>query len=111
MAKFIILALLLLNGSAYAEGNIVDLNIGGNSVKVTIEQISVQGSVYGTIIGNGHQVTIDQRGEHTATINLTNAGGASTVTLIQSGIIGQAYSIQQSCATLSGCSVSVIQGQ
>lgn len=111
MAKFIVSTLLWLSMSVFAEGNIVDLNITGNNISVTVEQISARGSVYGTIVGDGHTVTIDQRGEHSATINLINAGGASSLTLIQSGIGSQAYSIQQSCAQLSGCSISVTQGR
>jgi hypothetical protein len=65
------------------------------------------------LTGNGHNVTANQKdaGSHKATINLTNAGGASNVTLIQQGATAQNINITQQCATLSGCSVSVTQGQ
>jgi hypothetical protein len=65
------------------------------------------------LTGNGHSVTANQKdaGSHKATINLTNAGGASNVTLIQQGSTAQNINITQQCATLSGCSVSVTQGQ
>jgi hypothetical protein len=63
--------------------------------------------------GNGHSVTANQKdaGSHKATINLTNAGGASNVNLVQQGATAQNINITQQCATLSGCSVSVTQGQ
>jgi hypothetical protein len=66
-----------------------------------------------SLTGNGHSVTANQKdaGSHKATINLTNAGGASNVTLIQQGSTAQNINITQQCATLSGCSVSVTQGQ
>ena len=61
--------------------------------------------------GGGHSATIVQEGagNHAATIKLNNAGGASTLTLNQSGATNQVYSIEQSCATPSGCAVSVTQ--
>jgi hypothetical protein len=66
-----------------------------------------------SLTGNGHNVTANQKdaGSHKATINLTNAGGASNVTLVQQGTTAQNINITQQCATLSGCSVSVTQGQ
>ena len=64
------------------------------------------------LTGNGHNVTAMQKdaGSHKATVNLTNAGGSSTVNLIQQGSTAQNINITQQCATLSGCSVSVTQG-
>ena len=66
-----------------------------------------------SLTGNGHNVTANQKdaGSHKATINLTNSGGASNVTLVQQGATAQNINITQQCATLSGCSVSVTQGQ
>jgi hypothetical protein len=66
-----------------------------------------------SLTGNGHNVTANQKdaGSHKATINLTNNGGASTVNLVQQGNTAQNINITQQCATLSGCSVSVTQGQ
>ena len=65
-----------------------------------------------SLTGTGHNVTANQKdaGSHKATVNLTNAGGASTVTLIQQGSTAQNINITQQCATLSGCNVSVTQG-
>ena len=64
------------------------------------------------LTGNGHNVTAMQKdaGSHKATVNLTNAGGSSTVNLIQQGSTAQNINITQQCATLAGCSVSVTQG-
>ena len=66
-----------------------------------------------SLTGSGHNVSANQKdaGSHKATINLTNAGGASNVTLVQQGATAQNINITQQCATLSGCSVSVTQGQ
>jgi hypothetical protein len=66
-----------------------------------------------SLTGNGHNVTANQKdaGSHKATINLTNAGGASNVNLVQQGATAQNINITQQCATLSGCSVSITQGQ
>lgn len=63
--------------------------------------------------GNGHTVSANQKdgGAHKATVNLTNSGGSSSVTLVQQGSTAQNINITQSCATLSGCSVTVTQGQ
>jgi hypothetical protein len=65
------------------------------------------------LTGNGHKADVTQSGvtTHKATINLTNNGGASNVTLVQQGTTAQNINITQQCATLSGCNVSVTQGQ
>jgi hypothetical protein len=85
---------------------------GGNNVFDVVQQGS--GSYLDlSLTGNGHNVSANQKdaGGHKATINLTNAGGASNVTLVQQGATAQNINITQQCATLSGCSVSVTQGQ
>jgi len=66
-----------------------------------------------SLTGNGHNVSANQKdtGSHKATVNLTNSGGASTINLVQQGSTAQNINITQQCATLSGCSVSVTQGQ
>jgi len=66
------------------------------------------------LTGNGHNANIIQDGtaSHRATIDLTNAGGASSITLNQnSNTTGQVYSIQQSCANAAGCATTVTQNQ
>jgi hypothetical protein len=87
--------------------------ISGNT---NVFDVTQQGSISYldlSLTGNGHSVTANQKdaGNHKATINLTNAGGASNVNLVQQGATAQNINITQQCATLSGCSVSVTQGQ
>ena len=64
-----------------------------------------------SLTGNGHTVNATQEGagNHAATINLTNSGGAATLNLNQSGSTNQVYSIQQSCATAGGCVTTITQ--
>ena len=66
-----------------------------------------------TLNGSGHNITVLQQGAgaHASTINVTNAGGAATVNVSQSGSTAQVYSLTQSCATASGCSTTITQGQ
>ena len=106
-------------------GNNASLKQSGNGEKTffgiisgssNIFDISQQGSgsfLDLSLTGNGHNVSANQKdaGSHKATINLTNAGGASTVNLVQQGATAQNINITQQCATLAGCSVSVTQGQ
>ncbi len=89
------------------------INITGNNNSETIVQNGIGNHFLDlTLTGNNNGATITQTGSagHKATINLVNAGGASNATLIQQGSTPQVYSITQQCANLSGCSVSVIQG-
>jgi hypothetical protein len=88
--------------------------VGGSNTVFDIQQGGLAAGYFDLMLsGNGHSVTANQKdgGAHKATVNLTNAGGASSVTLVQQGPTAQNISITQSCATLSGCSVSVTQGQ
>ena len=105
-------------------GNNASLKQSGNGEKTffgiiagssNIFNVMQQGSVSYfdlALTGNGHSVTATQKdaGSHKATVNLTNAGGSSTVNLIQQGTTAQNINITQQCATLAGCSVSVTQG-
>ena len=87
--------------------------VNGNTNVFDVTQQGTGSFMDLSLTGNGHNVTANQKdaGSHKATINLTNAGGASNVTLIQQGSTAQNINITQQCATLSGCSVSVTQGQ
>jgi hypothetical protein len=87
--------------------------INGNTNVFDVTQQGTGSFMDLSLTGNGHNVTANQKdaGSHKATINLTNNGGASNVTLIQQGASAQNINITQQCATLSGCSVSVTQGQ
>ena len=89
------------------------INISGNYNSETVLQSGTGNHFLDlTMSGNNNSANITQKdgGSHKATISLINAGGASSLTLVQQGNTAQIYSIQQSCATLSGCSVSVTQG-
>jgi hypothetical protein len=88
--------------------------VGGSNTVFDIQQGGTVAQYFDLMLsGNGHSVTANQKdgGAHKATVNLTNSGGASTVTLVQQGSTAQNINITQQCATLSGCSVTVTQGQ
>jgi hypothetical protein len=87
--------------------------VNGNTNVFDVTQQGAGSFLDLSLTGNGHNVSANQKdaGSHKATINLTNAGGASNVTLVQQGATAQNINITQQCATLSGCSVSVTQGQ
>ncbi len=89
------------------------INISGNYNNETVVQSGTGNHFLDlTLTGNNNSANITQTGSgsHKATISLINAGGASNATLIQQGSTPQVYSITQQCANLSGCSVSVTQG-
>jgi hypothetical protein len=89
-------------------------NINGNNNTVTANQKdSGQHYLDVKLTGNGHTVNATQEGSgnHKATIDLSNTGGSSTLNLNQLGTTDQTYSLQQSCATPSGCSTTIVQGQ
>lgn len=87
-------------------------NINGNLNTVNHLQNGA-GTKYSDIkaIGNSHSITLDQKdgGSHGARIEVTNAGGSSSINVLQQGNTNQTYSIQQMCATVGGCSVSIQQ--
>lgn len=88
------------------------ISVGGNSNNIANTQ-SGTGAKYSDIkaTGNGHTIMLDQKdgGNHAARIEVTNNGGASNINVLQQGNTNQTYSIQQSCATVGGCSVTVTQ--
>lgn len=90
------------------------ISISGNNNNETVVQSGTGNHFLDlSLTGNGNNANITQTGaaSHKATISLINAGGPSNATLIQQGNTAQIYSITQQCANLSGCSVSVTQGQ
>lgn len=61
---------------------------------------------------DGNDITLRQKGswaQHTANITLSGSE-STTLNLLQQGTTTQSYSLSQSCVTVGGCSVSVIQG-
>lgn len=87
--------------------------VGGASNVFDVTQTGT-GSHYFDIslTGNSNNVTGLQKdsASHKATVNLINMGGANTVNLTQQGSTVQSINITQACANLSGCSVTVTQG-
>jgi len=61
--------------------------------------------------GNGHTVVVDQKdgGTHKARVEVINSGGASNINLLQQGNTPQSYILQQTCANIGGCSLSIVQ--
>ena len=66
-----------------------------------------------SMTGNGNQANTTQWGNNnSATITLVNAGGPSSVNVTQTNNgtgMGNLLSVQQQCATLNGCSVTINQ--
>jgi hypothetical protein len=66
-----------------------------------------------SMTGNGNQASVTQTGNNnSSTITLVNAGGPSSVNVTQTNNgsgTGNLLSIQQQCATLNGCSVTINQ--
>ena len=89
-------------------------NVNGSNNNAAVQQKdSGQDYLDLKLTGNGHTVNALQQGSgnHAATVDLTNNGGSSTLNMTQQGSTAQTYSITQSCATPTGCSTSIVQGQ
>jgi hypothetical protein len=86
---------------------------GANNTVIVNQKDTGQHYLDVKLTGNGHTVNAIQEGSgnHKATIDLSNTGGSSTLNLNQLGTTDQTYSIQQSCATPTGCSTTIVQGQ
>ena len=62
------------------------------------------------VLDDGHTVDVQQRyGSHTANIDLTNSGGGYTLDLDQLANTNQTYNITGTCATASGCGLTITQ--
>ena len=65
------------------------------------------------LTGDDHNVYGEQRGgmngAHSMTMDLTNNGGAYSVSTIQNSANAKTYSLTGSCATVGGCAVTVTQ--
>jgi hypothetical protein len=103
-------------------GNIINHTQTGNANKILFSVVqgdinTVTTSQTGTgahfletkMTGNSNSIIVDQNGStaNKANIDITNAGGAATVDLIQSG--GKNFTIIQSCVNPAGCSTIVRQ--
>ena len=62
------------------------------------------------VLDDGHTVDVFQRyGDHTANIDLTNAGGAYNLDLDQTASSNKTYNITGTCTNANGCGVTVTQ--
>ena len=89
-------------------------NVGGSQNIIDLyQQDSGSHTLDVTSTGNLNVISVIQRdsGSHRASITVNNALGPSTISVLQQGATSGLINIQQNCANLSGCSVSVIQGQ
>ena len=66
-----------------------------------------------SMTGTGHAATVLQEGsaQHRATIATSNAGGASNISVNQSGATGRVFNVEQTCVSAGGCGVSITQNQ
>ena len=87
--------------------------VGGSNNVFDVTQMGTGSHFFDiNISGNGNTLTGVQKDSaaHKATVNLINIGGVNTVNLTQQGSTAQSINITQACANLSGCSVTVTQG-
>lgn len=92
------------------------IEVQGDNNNVDLYQRGNGGQQYADIVlnGDGHTVEANQRGTmaHSLELNLTNNGGAYSVTSNQTTnntTTSKTYSLTGSCADANGCSVSVSQ--
>ena len=88
------------------------IEIQGNNNTVDLYQRGNGGVKWADIVltGNGHTVDVDQRGTQSAsaTIDLTNSGGAYNFTLSQNVTTSaDSYSITGYCTNASGCTLTI----
>lgn len=85
----------------------------GDNNTVTLEQRNSQNHFANVeLTGDGHTVTGTQRGgnsAHNFNVDLTNSGGAYTLSTNQNSYNAQTYSLTGVCATASGCAITVNQ--
>ena len=88
------------------------VEITGDSNTVDLYQRGNGGQKWADVVltGDGHSVDVDQRGSNSAsaTIDLTNSGGAYNFSLSQNVTTSaDSFSVTGSCANANGCSVTV----
>jgi hypothetical protein len=100
------------NTANHTQGNsqLLFSTVGGNSNTLATSQTGTgQHYLDVRMTGNGHNVNVNQFGStaNNARIDVTNAGGAATVDVEQSG--GKNFTLIQSCANPAGCSTVIRQ--
>jgi hypothetical protein len=102
------------NQSNSTDGHDFDLHLAGDSNEVKIKQQSDgEKTIDLTIYNDYNDVFIRQKGNgatHTASITLDGSYGTDLI-LKQLGTTTQSYSLTQNCITVSGCTISVQQGE
>ena len=83
--------------------------LSGNGNTASIIQTGNTNLASVNLYGNNNNASVSQSGNGSGLVlNLTNAGGPNTATIVQTGT-GDMYSLQQTCTTPSGCSVTAIR--
>lgn len=87
------------------------IEINGDSNTVELSQRGNADTQFADIVlDDGHDVNVFQRyADHTANINLTNAGGAYTLDLDQTGTTNKTYNLTGTCSNANGCGITVVQ--
>ena len=87
------------------------IEINGDSNTVELSQRGNADKQFADIVlDDGHDVNVFQRyADHTANIDLTNAGGAYTLDLDQTGTTNKTYNLTGSCTNANGCGITVVQ--
>ena len=98
------------NNSGHEHSNVTYI-YGSNNDVYTRQESNQDKTLTLTINNSNNDVDIIQKGSatHSATITLNGSYGTD-LDLMQQGSTAQSYSLTQSCATVSGCSVAVTQG-
>jgi len=121
-AKFIELSVLGDNNAVHVgqrngslgvyDGHDTNIDITGDNNNVYSEQtLDGKKALSIDLYGNGHSVSTTQQGvgTHTSAIDLTNGGGAYTMSVTQNSTTAQSYTLQGTCYIAQGCAVSVTQ--
>lgn len=95
-------------GSGEHEGFV---EINGDNNDVTLLQRGNSDTQFADIVlDDGHTVDVFQRyGDHTANIDLTNAGGGYNLNLDQTASSNKTYNLTGTCTNANGCGVTVTQ--
>ena len=87
------------------------VEINGDNNDVTLLQRGNSDTQFADIVlDDGHTVDVFQRyGDHTANIDLTNAGGGYNLNLDQTASSNKTYNLTGTCTNANGCGVTVTQ--
>ena len=87
----------------------IEITGDGNDVELT-QRGNTDTQFADIVLDDGHTVNVFQRyGDHTANINLSNAGGSYNLDLDQTASTNQTYNLTGTCTNSNGCGLTVIQ--